>query len=189
MLKTLLFVLHGAYGLHMKMTSTPVSPSISRQVLIVGGGIGGISTAFDARHILRPTDEVTVVSDRSSFQFTPSNPWVAVRMRTPNEISLPLNEVLPRHNIRFVHGKATHLDPLAQSLQLEDGQTLAFDYLVIATGPRLAFDEIPGSGPLGYSSSVCTTPHATETANAIDELCSNPGPIVVGATQVGLFDN
>ena len=160
------------------MTASPPSP---KKVLIVGGGIGGLSSAFDAKHNLRPYDEVTVVSDRSSFQFTPSNPWVATRQRTPEDISLTLDTILPKHNINFVHAKATSLDPKKQTLKLEDGSRLSYDYLIIATGPRLAFDKTSGADKSTVS--VCTTPHASHTAKEIDKLVEKPGPVVVGATQ------
>ncbi len=58
-----------------------------------------------------------------------------------------------------------------------------FDYLVIATGPDLAFDEIEGLGPQGHTVSVCQTAHAADAADAFDAFVENPGPIVVGAVQ------
>jgi len=152
-----------------------------RKLLVVGGGIGGLSSAFDAKHNLRPEDEVTVVSDRECFQFTPSNPWVSTRMRTPEDISISLTEILPRHKINFVNSKATRLDPGRQTLKLENGETLDYDYLIIATGPRLAFDEVPGANK--YPVSVCTTPHASHAAIEVDKLQEDPGPVVVGSMQ------
>lgn len=153
------------------------------RVVIVGGGIGGLSSAFDARHLLKDAD-ITVVSARKSFQFTPSNPWVGLRKRTPEEISLPLKQILPMRNIDFRHDTAIHLDPNKQQLKLKgDGSTLEYDYLIIATGPRLAFEEIPGTGPRGHSESICTTPHASQAADAVDKLMANPGPVVIGAVQ------
>jgi sulfide:quinone oxidoreductase len=178
------------YRVHTPARSRPLFSSASgnesknhasKKLLIVGGGIGGLSCAFDARHNLRPFDQVTVVSERELFQFTPSNPWVSTRKRTPEDISLPLDDILPQHNIEFVHGEAIHLDPAKNQLKLADGQYLQYDYLIIATGPRLAFDEIPGAKDATVS--VCTTPHASHAAEHVDKLVANPGPICVGATQ------
>ncbi|KAG7374689.1 FAD-dependent pyridine nucleotide-disulfide oxidoreductase [Nitzschia inconspicua] len=170
-----------------------------KHVVIVGGGIGGLSTAFDARHILHKDDKITVVSDRPHFEFTPSNPWVAIHKRTPQEIRLNLEAILPHHNIDFVHAKATRLDTEENLLTVEsdtgDGnRKLQYDYLVIATGPRLAFEEIPGLNELRLENhdllhdenivaSICETDHAMHAAQAIDRLIQNPGPIVVGAVQ------
>ena len=152
-----------------------------RRILIVGGGIGGIASAYDARHILDKNDEIVLVSDQPNFSFTPSNPWVAIRKRTPSDIQLSLSTVLPRHGIEFVHDKATRLEPGRKRLHLASGKQLDYDYLIIATGPRLAFDHIPGLKEAGVS--VCTTPHAVHAANAVDELVRDPGPVVVGAAQ------
>ena len=170
----------------MSSTATTYSESVAdgRRIVIVGGGIGGLSTAFDSRHLLRPQDEIVVVSDREKFQFTPSNPWVAVRKRTAEDISLSLAEILPKHKIVFIHGKARTLSPKKNQLILEDGTKVPYNYLVIATGPRLGFDEIPGArGIHHHTASICTTPHALLAAETYDKLIKEPGPIVIGATQ------
>jgi len=66
---------------------------------------------------------------------------------------------------------------------LDDGSAVAYDFLVIATGPRLAFDEVPGLGPEGYTSSVCHVDHAEAAIGDWDKFMADPGPIVVGAVQ------
>jgi sulfide:quinone oxidoreductase len=131
--------------------------------------------------MLNETDEITVVSDRPHFSFTPSNPWVAMGKRKPEDIQLDLTTILPKHKIDFVLGRAVKLEPSANNLRLEDGTVLSYDYLIIATGPRLAFEEVPGLKEFGES--VCTTPHASKAAEALDQLVASPGPVVVGATQ------
>jgi sulfide:quinone oxidoreductase len=113
--------------------------------------------------------------------------WVGLRKRTPEDISLPLKRILPKHKIDFRHDTVTHLDPKKQQLKLKadngSSSTLDYDYLIIATGPRLAFEEIPGLGPSGHSESICTTPHASQAADAVDKLIADPGPVVIGAVQ------
>ena len=160
-----------------------------KRIVICGGGIGGLSTAVDARHLLRShEDEIIVVSDREQFQFTPSNPWVSVRKRTPQDISISLTKLLPKHNIDFIHGAVQSLHPQRQELVLENGTSVPYDYLVIATGPRLGFDEIPGAQGVNDHhhptlASICTTPHALAAAETYDRLVTAPGPVVVGAAQ------
>jgi NADH dehydrogenase FAD-containing subunit len=160
-------------------SATATNPSM--HLVIVGGGVGGLSSAFDARHTLRPHDKVTVISDRPHFSFTPSNPWVAVGKRKPADIQIELTDILPRHNIDFIHDKAARLDPKENRLHLESGQEVAYDFLMIATGPRLAFEKIPGLKEHGHS--ICQTPHAVHAYNAVKRLVENPGPVVVGATE------
>ena len=64
-----------------------------------------------------------------------------------------------------------------------DGRRLTYDYLVIATGPALAFDEIEGLGPEQNTVSICHVDHAKKTAERWEQFCKNPGPIVIGAVQ------
>ena len=54
--------------------------------------------------------------------------------------------------------------PEQNEIELNDGRMLAYDYLVIATGPALAFDEIDGLGPDRNSISICHVDHAAKAA-------------------------
>ena len=74
-------------------------------------------------------------------------------------------------------------EPDAKQLLLADDTVLDYDYLVIATGPKLAFEEIDGLGPQGHTHSVCTIDHAEHTYEAWQNFVKQPGPIVVGAVQ------
>ena len=113
----------------------------------------------------------------------PSNPWVAVNWRQPEAIQVALGPVLAKQGIAFNATGAKRVHPEGNVIELRDGQTLAYDYLVIATGPRLAFHEIEGLGPSGHTQSVCTVGHATQSAAAWERFVADPGPIVVGAVQ------
>ncbi len=153
-------------------------------IVVLGGGIGGLSTAFELKDALGGGNEIILVSDQEHFEFTPSNPWVAVKWREPKAIRLKLPELLPKQGIRFINKAAKRVQPESHSLLLEDGENLVYDYLVIASGPRLAFEEVPGLGPHGgHTQSVCKTDHASEIASIFDDFCAKPGPIVVGAAQ------
>jgi sulfide:quinone oxidoreductase len=151
------------------------------QVVVLGAGLGGVPMAFELREQLGSGDRVTVISDGDAFQFTPSNPWVAVGWRKPAEIQVPLAPVFARKGIEFIPIAARHVVPDENRVELVDGRNLTYDYLIIATGPELAFDEVPGLGPDGYTHSICTLSHARETAAAWEEFCRNPGPLVIGA--------
>jgi sulfide:quinone oxidoreductase len=68
-------------------------------------------------------------------------------------------------------------------VELNDGSRLTYDYLVIATGPDLAFDEIAGLGPDKFTQSICTAEHAEKAHAAFEAYCKDPGPIMIGAVQ------
>ncbi len=88
-----------------------------------------------------------------------------------------------RRGIGFFPQGAKRVHPAEKRVELNDGASVSYDYLVIATGPELAFDEIEGLGPEASTQSVCQIDHALSAKAAFDRLVANPGPVVVGAVQ------
>ena len=152
-------------------------------IIILGAGIGGMTMAYEMREQARAEDKVTVISNNSYFQFTPSNPWVGVNWRKRDDVTIPAAPYLNKKNIDFIGVGAARVHPERNQVELTDGQVVDYDFLVIATGPKLAFDEVPGLGPEGHTQSVCTVDHAVNSGRAWDGFVKNPGPIVVGAVQ------
>ncbi|MEQ9022980.1 MAG: FAD-dependent oxidoreductase [Pseudomonadales bacterium] len=154
-----------------------------KKIVIVGAGVGGLPMAYELREKIGKKHQITVVSDSPTFQFVPSNPWVAVNWRQREEICVEVEKPLKKHGIDFSAAGLKKLDAGNNRVELGDGQTLDYDYLVLATGPRLAFDEVPGLGPKGHTQSVCHIDHAESAWQAWEEFVKNPGPVVVGAAQ------
>ncbi|MCK4713651.1 MAG: FAD-dependent oxidoreductase, partial [Marinosulfonomonas sp.] len=152
-------------------------------IVILGAGVGGLPMAYDMKLEMRSEDNITVISNNSYFQFTPSNPWAAVGWRDRDELVIELAPVLKKQGIKFIHDGAAKLDPENNKVVLESGAEVTYDYLVIATGPELAFDEIEGLGPEGFTQSVCSIDHAMDAFGGWEDFCKTPGPIVVGAVQ------
>ena len=153
-------------------------------VVILGAGLGGTVAAFEIKDILGYSADVTVVNQGSTFHFVPSNPWVAVRWRKREAIEVQLEPVFRKRDIRLLPQGCSRVRPADNQIDLGDGTVLDYDYLVIATGPELAFDEIEGLGPApGFTQSVCHVDHAEDAANAFDALAANPGPVIIGAVQ------
>ena len=155
-------------------------------IVIMGAGLGGMPAAYEMRAALAKEHQVTVVSAVDYFQFVPSNPWVAVGWRKREEVILKVGPLLARKGIGFVPKAVTQIDAEGSKLVLDGGQageeTLAYDYLVITTGPKLSFDEVPGAGPHGgHTHSVCTVNHAETFWAEYQDFVKNPGPVVIGA--------
>jgi sulfide:quinone oxidoreductase len=153
------------------------------RIIVLGAGIGGISMAYELRAKVGRRAEITVVSDSEWFHFVPSNPWVALGWRKPADIKIRLPETLAKFGIGFDAAGARRVLAANNAIELNDGRELAYDYLVIATGPALAFDEIPGLGPKANTISICHVDHAAAAAERWERFCEAPGPIVVGAVQ------
>ena len=151
-------------------------------IVIIGAGIGGMPAAYEMRERLPKEHRVTVVSAVDYFQFVPSNPWIAVGWRQREDIVLQVGPLLAKKGIEFIAQAVTAIDAPGNQLTLANGEALAYDYLVITTGPKLSFDEVPGAGPHGgHTHSVCSVDHAQAFWADYQEFLKNPGPIVVGA--------
>jgi sulfide:quinone oxidoreductase len=151
-------------------------------IVILGAGTGGLPCAYEMRDALGNDHRITVVNAKDYFQFVPSNPWIGVGWRKRSEITFPLRPYLERRNINLVADTVTRIIPEENRLELENSDPIAFDYLVIATGPKLAFEEVEGSGPHGgYTHSVCTVDHAELAFADYQKLAEEPGPVIIGA--------
>jgi sulfide:quinone oxidoreductase len=152
------------------------------KIVVMGAGIGGISQVYELKKELGDAHQLTLVGDSDHFEFTPSNPWVAVGWRKPKQIKIDLPGLMKKFGIGFNGIGVRRLFPEDNVLELNDDSTIEYDYLVIATGPKLAFEEVPGLGPDGgHTQSVCKTGHAGTSFADFEKLVENPGPVVVGA--------
>ncbi len=152
-------------------------------IVVLGAGLGGIIMAYEMKAKMRASDTLTVVNLGGTYSFVPSNPWVAVGWRAPKDISVELQPVLSKMGIGLKPQGAKRVHPEQNRIMLNDGSDLEYDYLIIATGPDLAFDEIPGLGPTANTQSICQIDHAVQAQIGFEALVKKPGPVVIGAVQ------
>ena len=150
-------------------------------IIVLGAGTGGMPAAYELRAHLGQEHQITVVNAVDYFQFVPSNPWVAVGWRERDAITFPIRPHLEKKGIAFVAQPVKRIDAEGNALELANGERLTYDYLVITTGPKLSFDEVPGAGPAGHTHSICTVDHAETTWADYQNFVQDPGPVIVGA--------
>jgi len=150
-------------------------------IIVIGAGLGGLPTAYELRHHLKNKHQVTLVSDRPQFTFIPGLIQVVLGKIPLEHVQLDVATLCKRHGLEWVYSGVVRVDPHRQTVQLANDQTLDYDYLVIASGSSLAFDEIPGAGPHGgYTQSVCNPAHALIARSAWTAFLENPTDLVVG---------
>ena len=154
------------------------------KIVVLGGSFGGLTAALELKRLLGLKAEVTVVSEENRFIFLPSLPWLIMGWRRPADITLQVADILAPRGIRFVHAAALEVQPESGRVRTAAGE-LDYDYLVVSTGPRLVFEEIPGLGPdKGYTDCTFTLDHALQTGRNWQAILENPGPVVVGSAQM-----
>ena len=103
--------------------------------------------------------------------------------RARKDTAFSLKPYLEKKGIGLIAEAAQKIDPQQKQVTTIKGTVISYDYLVIATGPKLVFDEVEGLGPERNTVSVCTIDHAEKAYETYQKFIKEPGPIVVGAVQ------
>ena len=107
------------------------------QVVIIGGGFGGLSAAKRLRHA---DVHVTLLDRKNHHVFQPLLYQVATATLSPGDIAAPIRWILRRmRNAHVLMGEATRIDVTARRVALADGASLDYDYLIVASGSRHSY--------------------------------------------------
>ncbi|NOT68916.1 MAG: FAD-dependent oxidoreductase [Methylophilaceae bacterium] len=150
-------------------------------IVVLGAGIGGMPAAYELKEKLGNAHQITVINAVDYFQFVPSNPWIAVGWRERDDITFPIRPYLEKKDIAFIAQRVDKIDAEQNIVHLSNGEQVAYDYLVITTGPRLAFEEVAGSGPEAHTNSICSVDHAVTAYGEYQKFLADPGPAIIGA--------
>jgi sulfide:quinone oxidoreductase len=116
------------------------------EIVIVGGGVGGVVAAKRLRS-LGGEHRVTVLDRARDHLFQPSLLWVADGTRRPERLSRPLSR-LNRRGVSFRFGAVQGLDVRMRRVRLADGE-VPYDYLLLAPGAELRPEALPGLAQAG----------------------------------------
>ena len=117
-----------------------------QRIVILGGGVGGTLTAnLLVRKLKKEIDrgeaEVTIVDASGVHVYQPGFMYIAMGGERAEGLERPEASLLDKE-VNLVIGKVVRVDEAASAVELEDGSRLHFDQLVLATGSRIAPEEI-----------------------------------------------
>lgn len=107
------------------------------RVVIVGGGFAGLNAARS----LKGSDVDIIIIDRRNFHlFQPLLYQVAMAALNPSDIAYPIRSIFKSQEnvVQVLLGEVTGVDLEERSVDV-DGETVAYDYLVLATGARHSY--------------------------------------------------
>lgn len=160
----------------------PRPTSIKPRLVVLGGGVAGLTAAYELRRRLGDRAEITVVSESDRFTLGPALLWVPFG-RSTGAISFPIKVGLTRRGIRFVHARVDRVEAERRVVCAKE-EEIPYDYLLIATGPRADGTAIPGvSGQFNATSSIWSETTAVDARHELERFLARPGPVVVGAAQ------
>ncbi len=152
------------------------------RVVIMGAGVSGHTAASFLQDWVGEEHEVVVVTPNSKWNWIPSNIWVGVGEMSKEDVTFDLAPVYEKAGATFKQAKALSIHPEGGSdeespyITIEytdpsksgEKETLTYDYLINATGPKLNFAATEGLGPeSGNTVSVCTADHATHASQEL----------------------
>lgn len=153
-------------------------------IVVLGGSTAGLLAAYEIADLAGAEDSITMIAERGDFHAVSPPPWAAAPSATgQTALRFPLEPALARRGIGMRACGARHIDADKNCVELGDGTPLRYDFLIIANGPKPAFEEIEGFGPRGHTHSICHADHLASCASAWKALLEDPGPVIVGAAQ------
>lgn len=114
-----------------------------KTILVLGGGLGGITAAGALRRQCAPEHRIVVIERRSTFSLQMANLWLMTGERERVEEGERDLARLPRHGIEWSQATIEAIDPKARIVRTSAGE-FAGDYLVIALGAEHHPEAIPG---------------------------------------------
>ena len=150
-----------------------------RRIVVVGGGVGGTMVANRlarewAADIRRKELEVVVVADESVHQYQPGYLYVALNEAPQDQFERQEKRLLIP-GVRLIVQAVKMIEPQRNRIVLSDGEDLAYDYLVIATGSHPTLETVPGLKDGGHT--FYTAQGAEKLRAALAEL--DGGRVVV----------
>lgn len=148
-------------------------------ILIVGGGFGGVVAAESLAKQIGTEHQITLVSRSSKFIFYPELVRLAFGKCEPEDISFDLREAMLDRRVRFIEGEVARIKPSSREVVLAHGDVsgeLPYDYLILAPGRRLATEQITGF--FEHSHNLLTVAGALKFGAALREF--HEGRVVIG---------
>ncbi|MFC3884810.1 NAD(P)/FAD-dependent oxidoreductase [Bacillus songklensis] len=118
---------------------------MAKQILILGGGYGGLLSALTTRqHLSADEASITVVNRFPTHQIITELHRLAAGNLSEKAVALPLEKLLRGKNIDLKIGSVQEISPDEHQVSLADGTKLNYDLLVVALGSETAYFGIPG---------------------------------------------
>jgi len=136
-------------------TTASTTKGPKARVVVVGGGVGGVSTA-QAIKKADPEIDVTIVEKNKAYSTCFGSNWVLNDIFTMGDITFNYTKMADRYKVNMVFDKVVGCDPVNQTVSLGSGDTLPYDRLVVAPGISFRWDKVEGHD----SSTDYLVPHA-----------------------------
>lgn len=113
------------------------------KIVVLGGGFGGLESAFYLRWKLKDRADMTLISDQPNFLFKPNTIYIPFGL-DPDKLMFGLDKPTAKKDIEFINKAVVSIDPEVKKVELADGSSVGYDYLIVSTGAGMRASEIEG---------------------------------------------
>jgi len=152
---------------------------VKAKIVIVGGGLAGISTAARLINSLSNPDVTVIEPSDVSVSYQPGNTFIGAGVYEKKDVMYELKDFFPQ-GAKLIKDKAIEFDPDNNSLTISSGEKISYDYLVIAAGLTLDFGKIKGLEELGDT-------YTMDERSKIKELFDGTGVSTVYNTDAAVY--
>ena len=137
----------------------------SHQILIVGGGTAGLTVASQLQE-QDETLDVAVIEPADTHYYQPLWTLIGGGVFPKEESARPMADVMPK-GVTWIQDAAASFDPENNTVTTEGGATYGYDYLVMAAGLQINWDDIPGlADSVGRPGTGVVSNYSYETCEA-----------------------
>jgi len=129
------------------------SSAVKAKILIVGGGLAGMSTAARLTNSLDNPDITVIEPGDLATSYQPGQTLVGAGIWDKEAVMYNTADFIPS-GVTLIKEKAVEFDPENNTVKTSGGQTVKYDYMVIAAGLKLDYASIEGLGIEGTITST-----------------------------------
>ena len=146
-------IMGGASNVEASTEQSPAVSTAKGKIVIVGGGLAGMSTAARLTLNLANPDITVIEPQALSVSYQPGQTLVGGGIWKESNIAYKRDDFVPK-GVKIIKDKVIGFDPNHNSVTTAGGETVSYDYLIVATGLQLDFERIKGLEEAGraYSS-------------------------------------
>ena len=163
-------------------TSTvAASADVKGKIVIIGGGLAGMSTAARLNNTISNADITVIEPDPISVSYQPGQTLVASGVWKINDIIYKRDDFVPS-GVKLVKGSVTSVDPDNNKVTVDGSQEITYDQLIVAAGANLNYAAIKGiEGEITSSGKDNAATKQTITKNGLHSLYFQDGAVATWA--------
>ncbi len=140
-------------GNEAQAATSAKASDVKAKIVIVGGGLAGVSTAAKLTNSLSNPDITIIEPNPKSVSYQPGNTLVASGVYEKEDVMYDTKDFIPS-GVKVISDKAISFDPENNKLTIGSGEDISYDYLIVAAGLSLDFGRIKGLEDIGEAKTV-----------------------------------